>query len=175
MTGLLEPLRPQQRDEEVDADEHRDDQQRAEGGHARSNRSIAAHRPAKTTRREDDSQKIHASECAPALVTAAPGFRPRRVQILCRPAARVAEALLSVEEAVADARVGADVARPSALDLAAQVRDLPAQDVVVVRVLRTPDLDQQRAVGHQPPAVAREGLEQVELDRRQVDLLAVDA
>ena len=38
-----------------------------------------------------------------------------------------------------------------------------------------PDLGQQRAVRQQPPAVAHQRAQQLELDRRQVDLLAGDA
>ena len=50
-----------------------------------------------------------------------------------------------------------------------------AQDLGVVAVLRAPDLDEQGAVGQQPAAVAHERAQEVELDRRQVDLLAVAA
>src|SRR5262245_43196901 len=75
-------------------------------------------------------------------------------------------------EAVADTGVGVDVARA---DLAAQVRDVDAQDLDVVGVLRSPDLDQQRAVGEQAAAVGGQRAQEVELDRRQVDRLAVDA
>ena len=59
-------------------------------------------------------------------------------------------------EAVADARVGADVARAAARSiLRRRLAMCDAQHLHVVGVLRAPDLDQQRAVGQQPPAVAR--------------------
>ena len=65
---------------------------------------------------------------------------------------------------------------PSArLDLAAQVGDVGAQDLHVVGVLDSPDLDQQRAVGHQPAAVLGQRPQQLELGRGQVDRLAVAA
>jgi hypothetical protein len=50
-----------------------------------------------------------------------------------------------------------------------------AQDLRVVAVLRPPDLNEQGPVGHEPPTVAHERTQQVELDRREVDLLAVAA
>ena len=82
---------------------------------------------------------------------------------------------LSEREPVADAGIGTDVAPLAArgLDLAAQVGDVGAQRRRVVGVGRAPHLAQQRAMSHQPPAVAREHAQQLELDRRQVDLLAV--
>ena len=61
------------------------------------------------------------------------------------------------------------------LDLAPQVRDVHAQDLDIVGVLGAPDLDQQRAVGEQAAAVDGERAQQVELDRRQMHLLAVHA
>ena len=80
-------------------------------------------------------------------------------------------------EAVADAGVGPDVARgsPGGSILRRRLAMWVRSTCGVVRVLRPPDLDEQRAVGHQPAAVARERAQQVELDRRQVDLLAVAA
>ena len=52
---------------------------------------------------------------------------------------------------------------------------MDAEDLDVLRVLRAPDVDQQRAVGHQPPAVDGQRAQELELDRGQVDLGAVDA
>ena len=83
---------------------------------------------------------------------------------------------VSAREAVADARVGADErGPPSGSIFAAQVGDVRAQRGHVVGVGRPPDLGEQRPVGEQAPAVADEQPQQVELDRRQVDVLAVAA
>ena len=69
-------------------------------------------------------------------------------------------------EAVADTRVGVDEARA---DLAAQVGHVHPQHLHVVGVLRAPDLDQDRPVGQQAPAIDREHAQQVELDRGEMD------
>src|SRR4051812_49097008 len=89
-------------------------------------------------------------------------------------ASAACDARRSGNEAISDPGVGADVTGALAgFDLAAQVRYVRAQDAGVVGVAGPPDLDQQRAVGHQAPAVAQQDPEQVVLDRRQVHLLPV--
>src|SRR3954468_9121978 len=65
-------------------------------------------------------------------------------------------------EAVADARVGVEVA---GAELATQVGHVHPQDLHVVGVLGAPDVDQDGAVGQQAPAVEREHAQEVELDR----------
>src|SRR4051794_10603663 len=78
-------------------------------------------------------------------------------------------------EAVADARVGQDDlrARRIVLELAADVGDVDPQVVRLLAVARTPDLAQQRAVGEELAAVDGEHAQEVELDRREVHVLAV--
>jgi len=68
---------------------------------------------------------------------------------------------VSFGEAVADAGVGLDVLRAVAvgrLDLAAQVRDVGAEDLEIVFVLDPPHLDQQRPVGERIMKFSRAGI-----------------
>src|SRR6516225_5662129 len=71
----------------------------------------------------------------------------------------------SAVEAVAHARVGEQIARPGrlGLQLAAQLRHVHAQVVVLRLVGRAPDFVQQLPLGHQPTAVAHQHLEQLPL------------
>ena len=60
------------------------------------------------------------------------------------------------------------------MELAPEVRDVGAKQRRRIGVLGAPDLGQQLAVGHQQAAVERERAQQRELERRQVDVLAVE-
>src|SRR4249920_1309885 len=82
-----------------------------------------------------------------------------------------------IAEAIAHARLGLDVSgRPlGRLDLAAQVRDVGPQDLGVVAVGGPPYLLEEGPVREQPPRVLGQRAQQLELDRSQVDLLAVAA
>src|SRR4051812_7493367 len=78
-------------------------------------------------------------------------------------------------EAVADTGVGQDDLRPRrvVLELAADVGDVDAQVVRLVAVAGTPHLAQERGGGDGLAGVDGEHGEQVELDRREVDVGAV--
>src|SRR5262249_6181117 len=88
----------------------------------------------------------------------------------------VSMSLCLEREPISHARVGHYVARSRGalgLYLRSQPGDVRAQGLDVLDVLRSPDLGEQLAVGHQPPAISRQRAQQLELDRGQMDLLAL--
>src|SRR5712691_1267510 len=80
-----------------------------------------------------------------------------------------------IGEAIAHATFGEDIARVGGivLELLAQVVDVQADVVRGVAILGAPDAAEQCLVGHDHARVRGEGVEQAELRRPQLDLLAV--
>src|SRR5579859_258555 len=89
---------------------------------------------------------------------------------------KVLAARRGVDEAVADARFGEQVARPRriGLQLPPELRNVHVEDVRRVRVAGPPDLLQDHPVREQLALVPGEIAEQVELVRGQVNRLAGD-
>src|SRR6266566_750313 len=80
------------------------------------------------------------------------------------------------QEAIADARLGRDVARLLWIlfELLAKTRYIDMQVVVFVAVLRSPDLLKQHRVGHDPVGMAHERRQQCVLRGGEMQLLALD-
>src|SRR5512132_794892 len=161
-----EPLAAQQRVDQIDADQRgHDHAQQVRGAHTRSSPSMRSASRAKTPTASAMAMTSMEAACAMA--------RDGRVRIA---APAVKKTSRSGQEAVADAGIGANQPRTvGRLDLSPQVGDVGAQRRRVAGVALAPDLREQGAVGQQPPAVAHERAQQVELDRREVYLVAVTA
>ena len=115
-----------------------------------------------------DGDDVHAAQPRPAAVTAAVTIRRAGITIFvtARRTRRSGSRRPGRCGCSAGSRSPGSILRRR---LAMCVRSV----CVVLGVLRAPDLLQQRAVRQQPAAVAQQRAQQVELDRRQVDLLAV--